>query len=148
MDIVDTNIQLHLTQEFTSLKPHLSELIQKHELVNATIVCWVPHEVSSLVQIGWEKGLLEDIKDFLNDIVPKGMWINHDEPDTPFRHNFYEHIKTKLVGTVSMTFIVRDATLVLGEFQDIYFYSPVFDRIPNQKIVCRIQTFQNDADEK
>ena len=55
----------------------------EEKLKNANIVCWVPHEVSSLVQIGWEEGLIKDLEKFLGDIAPPGRWTEHDEPGTP-----------------------------------------------------------------
>jgi secondary thiamine-phosphate synthase enzyme len=126
---------------FYSLKSDFENIIREEKLKNANIVCWVPHEVSSLVQIGWESGLLEDLEKFLSDIAPSGKWIKHDEPGTPFGKNFHEHVRTKLIGSVSMTFIVKNGKLYLGKYQDIYFYSPVYKNIPDQKVFCRILRF-------
>ncbi len=141
MQIIDKELNLELKEEFTPVKSLFETLIKENDLNNANLVCWVPHEVSSLVQIGWEDGLLGDLKDFLKDIAPKGKWMKHDEPDTPFRHNFYEHVRSKLVGNVSITLVVKDGQLYIGKYQDLYFYSPVFENIPNQKIFCRILKF-------
>ncbi|MDA2922476.1 YjbQ family protein [Patescibacteria group bacterium AH-259-L07] len=141
MNVIDKELNLELKDEFTSVKSLFESLIKENKLNNANIICWVPHEVSSLIQIGWEDGLLDDLKDFLNDKAPKGKWMKHDEPDTPFRHNFYEHIRSKLVGNISMTLIVKDRELYIGKYQDLYFYSPVYEYIPNQKIFCRILKF-------
>ncbi len=141
MEVIDKEIKLELKEEFTFVKSLFESLVQENNLNNANIVCWVPHEVSSLIQIGWEDGLLDDLKDFLNDKAPKGKWMKHDEANTPFRHNFYEHIRSKLVGNVSMTLIVKDSKLYIGKYQDLYFYSPVFKNISNQMIFCRILKF-------
>lgn len=141
MKIIDTVIRLRLKKEFTPLKDSLNKLIKENNLVNANIVCWVPHEVSSIVQLGWEAGLLDDLRDYLEEMIPSGKWKHHDEPGTAFRHNFFEHIRTKLVGDVSKTFIIKDGRLVLGKYQDLYFYSPVWKEIPNQKVDCRILKF-------
>jgi secondary thiamine-phosphate synthase enzyme len=138
---LDTEIDLVLKQEFTSVKKHFESIIKENKLNNANLVCFVPHEVSSLIQIGWEDGLLDDLKDFLIDVAPQGKYTKHDEPGTPFRHNFYEHIRAKLVGSISITLVVKSKKLYLGKYQDIYFYSPVYKNIPNQKIFCRIVKF-------
>ena len=142
MEIIDKEIKLTLKQEFTSVKSYFESLIKEENLTTANFVCWVPHEVSGLVQIGWEDGLLDDLKDFLNDTAPANKWKKHDEPGTPFRYNFYEHIRSKLVGNVSMTLIVKDGKLYIGKYQDLYFYSPVFKNIPEQKIFCRIVKYK------
>lgn len=142
MEFIDKVIKLKLKEEFTPLKSIFNNFIEENELDNANVVCWVPHEVASIVQIGWEDGLLDDLKDFLNDTAPKEKWKNHDEPGTPFRYNFHEHIRTKLVGNVSMTLIVKDKELYLGKFQELHFYSPVFEHIPNQNIFCRIIKYE------
>ena len=141
MGIVDIELPLKLKQDFTPVKDLFKSLVKKYKLNNANLVLWVPHEVSSLIQIGWEKGLLDDLREFLKDKAPEGKWIKHDEPGTPFRHNFYEHIRSKLIGSVSMTLIVKQGQLYIGKYQDLYFYSPVFKHIPNQKIFCRIVKF-------
>jgi secondary thiamine-phosphate synthase enzyme len=141
MKITDREINLHLEKMFTSLKGEFEKIIKEEKLKNANIVCWVPHEVASLIQIGWESGLLEDLEKFLSDIAPSEKWTKHDEPGTPFRRNFHEHIRTKLVGSVSMTFIVKNGELYIGKYQDIYFYSPLYRDKPDQKLFCRILKF-------
>lgn len=54
MELIDKEIKLKLDQEFTSVKSRLEALVKEEGLNNANIVCWVPHEVSSLIQVGWE----------------------------------------------------------------------------------------------
>ncbi len=139
--MLDKELNLELEEEFTSIVDLLKDVIKKEKLKNANIICFVPHEVSSLVYIGWEDGLIEDLRDCLRDLLPENKWKHHDEPDTPFRHNFYEHIRSKLIGNTSTTLIVKDGELYLGKYQDIYFYSPVYKNIPNQKIFLRITEF-------
>lgn len=141
MEVLDKELTLHLTDEFTSLKDIIQKFIIENDLSEANLVCFVPHEVSSLVQIGWEDGLLDDLREFLNEICPSQKYTHHDEPGTPFRHNFHEHIKTKLIGNISMTLLVKSGELYLGKYQALYFYSPVWKHIPDQKIVIRIMKF-------
>lgn len=138
MKYIDKELDLKLTKKFTSVKVMFEKLIKDEGLVDANIVCWVPHEVSSLIQMGWEDGLVEDLDKFLEDTAPENKWMNHDEPGTPFRYNFFEHIRSKIVGNVSMTLIVKDKKLYIGKYQDLYFYSPVYKHIPDQKIFCRV----------
>ncbi|MFH0856490.1 MAG: YjbQ family protein [bacterium] len=141
MNYMDKEINLDLKKLFTSVKDDLLKIIKTEELKNANLVCWVPHEVGSLVQLGWEEGLIEDMEEFLNDIAPPNKYLNHDETGTLFRHNFFEHIRTKIVGNVSLTLIVKDSDLYLGKYQDLYYYSPVFKDVPLQKIFVRILKF-------
>jgi thiamine phosphate synthase YjbQ (UPF0047 family) len=138
MEYVDREIKLTLTTQFSSILTDLEKLIKDEKLKDANIVCWVPHDVGCIVEMGWEDGLIPDLEKFLADVAPAGKWTAHDEPDTPFRHNFFEHVRTKLVGNVSITFIVKDGKLLMGKYQDIYFYSPVYKDKPNQKVFCRI----------
>ncbi len=138
MEWFDKEIELQLDQAVTSVKPVFEMFIAEHGLEHANLTCWVPHEVGALVQLGWEDGLVEDFKEFLADTAPPGEWTAHDEPGTPFRENFYEHIRTKLVGNVSMTLLVKNSELYMGEYQDLYYYSPVLEDIPDQRIFCRV----------
>ncbi|MFH1173895.1 MAG: YjbQ family protein [archaeon] len=141
MDIIDKEIVLDLKEEFTSVKTTIQNLITEHKINDANIVCWVSHEVGTLVQLGWEDGLIDDAKQFLTDIAPEGKYLHHDEPGTPFRYNFHQHIRTKLIGHPNMTLIVKNGELFIGQYQDIYFYSPVYREKPNQRIFCRIVQF-------
>jgi len=138
MNYTDKELTIKTSEEFTHFKPVIEKLVKDEKLNNAVIVCWVPHEVASIVQLGWEEGLLDDLKAFLKDTAPNGKWTKHDEPGTPFDKNFYEHIRTKLIGNVSMSFIIKDKQLVIGQYQDLYFYSPVFKHKPEHKVICRI----------
>lgn len=138
MIYIDHEINLKISQQFTPIKDIFEKIISKYELTDANLVCWVPHEVSSLVQIGWENGLVEDLEAFLDSIAPSGKWTKHDEPDTPFRNNFFEHVRTKLIGNVSITLLAKEGKLYLGQYQNIYLYSPVFSHKPDQRILCRI----------
>ena len=148
MDLIEKRIKLELDDEFVSIKNEFERLIEKYELENADIVCWVPHEVGSMVQLGWEEGLIKDMKDFLSDTAPEGVWTEHDEPGTPFRENFYEHVRTKLVGTVNLTLIVKEGELFMGEYQDLYYYSPVWEEVPEQEIFCRIKSYEVKSNNK
>jgi thiamine phosphate synthase YjbQ (UPF0047 family) len=141
MKVIDREINLHLEKMFVPFKTELEKIIKEEKLENANIVCWVPHEVASLVQIGWESGLLDDLEKFLSDMAPPGKWTKHDEPGTPFRENFYEHVRTKLIGSVSMTFIVKNGELYFGKYQDVYYYCPLYKDKQNQKVLCRILKF-------
>jgi secondary thiamine-phosphate synthase enzyme len=138
MEYIDREINLQIKQQFTPIKDLFEKMIKAEELTDANIVCWVPHEVASLVQVGVEDGLTEDLEAFLADTVPQGKWLKHDEPGTPFRHNSYEHFRTKLMGNVSLTLIVKDGRLYMGQWQNLYFYSPVYQHKPEHRIFCRI----------
>jgi hypothetical protein len=51
MEFIDKEINLTLEKDFTSVKEIFRVFIQENNLVNANIICFVPHEVSSLVWI-------------------------------------------------------------------------------------------------
>ena len=139
MNFKDIEIDLNLQEEFTEILPIIEKIIKDERLNNANMTIFIPHEVSSIVPIGWEDGLLEDLKNYLLDVVPSKKYKNHDEPNTPFRYNFDEHMRVKIAGTNSITFIIKDKSLYLGKYQNYYFYSPVYKNIPKQKMFIRIQ---------
>lgn len=53
MEYIDIEINLDLKEEFTSLKDSFARVISDNSLQDANIVCWVPHEVGCLTQLGW-----------------------------------------------------------------------------------------------
>jgi len=142
MKIVDQEIEFNLKEEFTEIVPIIKNMIKDEKLENANLYIFVPHEVSSIVPIGWEDGLIDDAKDFLKNTVPEGKYKNHDEPGTPWRYNFFEHMRAKVAGQNSITLLVKDGELYIGKYQNYYFYSPVWKTIPDQKMLVRIEKFE------
>lgn len=140
MEILDIEMNFQLEKAFTPLRKELEKLVKEEGLSNANIVCWVPHEVASLVQLGLDEGLIEYAERFLENAAPEKL-TGYEESGAQFGKNFFEHIRAKLAGSVSMSFIVKDSKLYMGEDQDVYFYSPVYKQVPNQKMFLRIMKF-------
>ncbi|HOZ37106.1 MAG TPA: YjbQ family protein [bacterium] len=140
MEYIDKEIDIKPEGELTKITGFFEDLIQSEDLVNANIFCWLPHEVSSLVLAEADPNFLADIKDYLAETIPAGKWVKHDEPNTPFRFNAHEHIRTKVIGHHSLTLLIKDAKIWWGKYQDLYLYNPVY-RHKSNKIFVRIMKF-------
>lgn len=138
MEFIDKEININPTDELTKLTEIFENIIQSEGLINANLFCWLPHEVASLVLAEADPNFLADIKDYLAETIPSGKWTKHDEPDTPFRYNAHEHLRTKVIGHHSMTLLVKDSKIWWGQYQDLYLYDPVYRQKPNKKIFVRI----------
>ncbi|MFH7882485.1 MAG: YjbQ family protein, partial [Candidatus Aenigmatarchaeota archaeon] len=134
-------IEIENKEKFHSIVCEIKTLIKNNKIKKGKIELHLLHEVGSIVPLGWENVLKEDMEDFLNDILPAGKYIKHDEPETPFRKNFFQHAQTKLIGSPFFILQINDGKIVLGKYQDVCIFSPIFSEIPKFKIFYRIYEF-------
>ena len=100
--------------EFT---PIVLNLINTNDLCNGLINLSILHTSCSLmVQENADKTVIEDIKVYLNDLVPKnGKYFHNTEgsDDMP------AHLKTLLTQT-NLTLSIKNKKLILGNWQGIF----------------------------
>lgn len=68
-----------------------------------------------MIQENWDASVPTDVVNFLNKLVPPGVWL-HDQQD----NNGDAHIKAGLVGP-SETIPVIDGSLGLSQWQGVFF---------------------------
>lgn len=84
-----------------------------------------------MIQENWDNSVQTDVINFLQQIIPKGVWL-HDQQDG----NGDAHLKSGLVGP-SETIPLIDGSLGLSTWQNIFFCE--FDGPRTQRsIVCSI----------
>ncbi len=103
IDIID------LTREFNSI-------VKKSTIKNGLFSGNVVGSTGALTAIEYEPRVLNDFKDILEKLVPKGAGYRHDEIDS----NAHSHLRASLIGP-SITFTISNGTLQLGTWQQ-----PVF----------------------
>jgi secondary thiamine-phosphate synthase enzyme len=103
IDIVD------LTREFR-------KLVEKSSVKNGVLSANTIGSTGALTTIEYESGVLDDFREILHKLVPKGAGYKHDYIDS----NAHSHLRASLIGP-SITISIQDGKLQLGTWQQ-----PVF----------------------
>ncbi|MBN2071928.1 MAG: YjbQ family protein [Candidatus Krumholzibacteriota bacterium] len=94
----------------------------------------VPGSTGAITAIEYEPGLIGDLPEFFEKIIPSGRSYRHDE--TWGDGNGFSHLRAALVGP-SLSIPVSGGKLVLGQWQQVVFLE--FDNRPrNRKIHINI----------
>jgi len=107
-----------------SLKSHLNE----SSLKNGNILVFVPGATGGLTTTEFEPGLLKDIPELLEKLIPMSENYHHD--NTWHDGNGYAHLRATLIGP-SITIPFMDGTMQLGTWQQVIFID--FDNRPRQR---------------
>ncbi|MCK5126581.1 MAG: secondary thiamine-phosphate synthase enzyme YjbQ [candidate division Zixibacteria bacterium] len=85
---------------------------------SGTVTVFVPGSTGGLTTIEYEPGLIQDMPDFMEKIIPSGVSYKHDE--TWHDGNGFSHLRAALIGpSLTVPFISRKLTL--GTWQQIVF---------------------------
>ena len=99
-------------------------------LLALTLTVMAPGFTAGITTIEYEPGLLRDLPDLFERIVPSGVVYGHDA--TWGDGNGFSHLRSALVGP-SLTVPVSGGELVLGTWQQIVFLD--FDNRPRSRRV-------------
>ena len=114
------------------ITPKVSEKLGSLKIKNGIVNISVIGSTGALTTCEFEPGLVEDIKDFFDKIIPAGQY-NHDRAWGD--GNGHSHLRSSLVGP-SVTFPFNKGKLILGTWQQIIFID--FDNRPrDREIVCQ-----------
>ena len=107
----------------------ITSLIEKNiDIKNGILHIFIPHATAGItINENADPNLPEDINNFLNKLVEKGIW-KHDKID----NNADAHIKASLIGN-SVFIPVKDNQMQLGNWQNIFFCE--FDGPRKRKII-------------
>ncbi len=94
----------------------VKNLVYRHSLKDAVVYVYVAGSTVSITNIEYEPGLLKDLPEILDKIVPVNKEYHHDE----MWHdgNGYSHIRASIVGNSTMVPLLEGA-LQLGQWQQI-----------------------------
>ena len=107
----------------------ITSLIEKNiDIKNGILHIFISHATAGItINENADPNLPEDINDFLNKLVKKGIW-KHDKID----NNADAHIKASLIGN-SVFIPIKDNKMQLGTWQDIFLCE--FDGPRKRKII-------------
>ncbi len=107
----------------------ITEEVEKRAKGEAMIV-YTPHTTAAITINEAEDGLIEDIIEFLNKLVPENGIYKHNRIDS----NADAHIKASLLGN-SVIVPVNNGKILLGAWQRILFLE--FDGPRRRKVIIK-----------
>ena len=96
----------------------LREAVQESGILSGQLSVITPGSTAGITTMEYEPGLLRDIPEFMERIIPSNVGYEHDA--TWGDGNGFSHLRSSLVGT-SMTIPVSRGQLVLGTWQQVVF---------------------------
>ncbi len=120
--------------EILDLTSQIAEKIESSGLNSGTVTVFTPSATSAITTIEYEPGLLQDLPEFFQKIIPAEVSYKHDL--TWHDGNGYAHLRAALVGPdITVPFVAGKMTL--GTWQQIVFLD--FDnRARNRKVIVQI----------
>ena len=120
--------------DIRDITAEVTRLVRESGLRSGIVTVFCPGSTGALTTIEYEDGVIADLQQVLDEIVP---------PDRPYRHhlrwgddNGHAHIRAALMGP-SITIPFVDGRLTLGTWQQVVFCD--FDTRPrNRRLVVQI----------
>jgi secondary thiamine-phosphate synthase enzyme len=119
------------TRGFTDIidiTPEISSLLSKNNVASGLVNLFVPGSTAAITTIEYEPGLLKDLPEFLEEIIPQDRSYNHDK--TWGDGNGYAHLRAALIGP-SLSVPIQSGRMTLGTWQQIVLID--FDNRPRQR---------------
>ena len=132
MAMYSEELQLQ-TKGFTdiiNITNDVHHFISKNDCKEGQLLIFIDGSTAAISTIEYEPGLLQDLPELLESIIPMEKRYHHD--DTWHDGNGYAHLRSTLIGT-SMTVPVISGRVVLGTWQQIILID--FDNGPRNRSV-------------
>lgn len=120
--------------DIIDLTGKISDKIKANGFNTGTVTVFTPSATSAITTIEYEPGLLQDLPEFFQKIIPSEVSYKHDQ--TWHDGNGYAHLRAALVGPdITVPFVAGKMTL--GTWQQIVFLD--FDnRARDRKVIVQI----------
>ena len=135
MSVITKYLELatHGNAETVNITPRLFEALEDTELKNGVLTVFVPGATGALTTVEFEPGLIQDLKELWEQIIPSSKTYNHNRAWGD--GNGHSHIRASLLGpSLSIPFSTGEFTL--GTWQQVVFID--FDnRSRSRKLVLQ-----------
>ncbi len=132
MKIIHEKLRLNTkgSPQLLNITEDLSRLLASSKLRKGSLMVFVVGSTAGITTFEYEPGLIQDVKDLYEKIVPSSKHYHHDE--TWGDANGYSHLRAALTGP-SLTVPFEEGRLMLGTWQQIVLAE--FDNRPRQREV-------------
>jgi len=119
MSVVSKSLQLKTkgNADVINITPDISDALSKLKIKNGIVTVSIIGSTGALTTCEFEPGLVQDIKDIFDKLIPQGSY-NHDQAWGD--GNGHSHLRSSLVGP-SVTLPFNNGNLTLGTWQQIIF---------------------------
>jgi len=120
MIVKNSSIKLETRGNFDikDITSNVQNAVAGSDVDTGVVNIFVPGATGALTTIECEKGLLEDFRNFFEDIIPADGEYKHNLSHAG--RNGHSHVRASLLGP-SLTVPVREGVAVLGTWQRIVF---------------------------
>jgi len=133
MPIITENFYIHTKgfSDIINLTPRIEEIISRLNIANGQILVHVLGSTASITTSEYEPGLIKDLPDVLEKLVPLNAVYKHNEKWQD--DNGHSHVKASLLGS-SKSFPVIKGEIYNGKWQQIILID--FDNKPRTRDVA------------
>jgi len=112
----------------------MSEAVQNSGINSGVVTAFVSGSTAGLTTIEYEPGLLKDLPELMEKLVPSNKSYHHD--NTWHDGNGFSHLRSAMIGTdITVPFV--KGKLLLGQWQQVTFCE--FDNRPrSRKVIFQI----------
>lgn len=120
--------------EIVDVTSRVQKGLAAQDIKEGVVTIHVAGATGAVTTVEYEPGLVRDVQDFFERLVPEDFSYNHDA-DSP-SGNAHSHLRATLVGpSISVPFIEKKLTL--GTWQQIIFID--FDNRPrSRELICQV----------
>ncbi len=116
--------------DIIDITPRINEELAKAKLSDGIVTVFVVGSTAAVTTIEYEPGLLKDLPELYEKIIPRSKGYAHDS--TWGDANGYAHLRASLQGP-SITIPFSRGDLIIGTWQQVVFLE--FDNRPRQRKV-------------
>ncbi len=130
MDIITDRIELHTkgNTDIMDITPNLHQILVKSKMKMGQMLVFVIGSTGALTTIEYEPGLVKDLKDLLDKIIPFNKNAAHNQAWND--DNGHSHLRASLTGP-SLNIPFENGSLVLGTWQQVVFID--YDNRPRSR---------------
>ncbi len=126
----ETQLETRGPGDIIDITSRMGDAICRSGLKSGTITAFVPGSTGGVTTIEYEPGLLKDLPELMERLVPSDRPYQHDE--TWHDGNGFSHLRSALVGP-DITVPFAGGKLTLGTWQQVVFLE--FDNRPRKRRV-------------
>jgi secondary thiamine-phosphate synthase enzyme len=106
--------------ELINITDRVNETVRKSGIRDGVVHLQSLHTTTSVFINEWQGALLHDVRSFLDNLVKRGDYYRHNDPDYSDceRKNADSHLRGMLMGQ-TLCLQVRNSTVLLGTWQSI-----------------------------
>ena len=120
--------------DITDITSQVDQKLKESGFTQGSVLIFVPGSTGALTTIEYEPGLVKDMQDALNRLIPRELEYAHNRMWGD--GNGHSHVRASMLGP-SLVVPFNDGSLMLGTWQQIVFLD-LDNRSRSRKVIVRI----------